>query len=193
MSTRKVSETVTRWASRAAGEESNRDASQKVMASQCSQWQIAGAVVHWFDRLSRPTSRPEHKHLEKAMLTNQQRKARVLIVAGVLATVLAFAAAQSAKAGSTSISASGRSGTGASTFAQYEGWGYTISSCYYRYLYTTTFQSGGGYHDYTPTWATYDLQAAETDPSTNYVYSSHNVCTAGYASCNGYVNTSASR
>jgi hypothetical protein len=127
------------------------------------------------------------------MFATKQRQIRGLIAAVVLAAVLAVAGTQSALAGSTSLSASGCSGTGASTFAQYQGWGYTTSSCYYRYLYTTTFQSGGGYHDYTPTWATYDIQAAETDPTTNYVYSSHNVCTAGYASCNGYVNTSASR
>lgn len=114
-------------------------------------------------------------------------------IAAVLAIVLAFILVQNAAATSTSLSASGCSGTGASTFAQYQGWGYTTSSCYYRYLYTTTVQSGGGYKDYTPTWATYDLNAIETDPTTNYVYSSHNVCTSGYASCNGYVNTSASR
>ena len=110
-----------------------------------------------------------------------------------LALALAFAVIQSAAATSTSLSASGCSGSGASNFAQYQGWAYTTSSCYYRYLYTTTFQSGGGYHDFTPTWDTIDLYAIETDPTTNYIYSSHNVCTAGYASCNGYVNTSASR
>jgi hypothetical protein len=127
------------------------------------------------------------------MLTTTHRRLKAMAVTLAVAALLAFAAIQSAAAGSTSLSASGCSGTGASTFAQYQGWGYTTSSCHYRYLYTTTFQSGGGYHDFTPTWATYDLQAVETDPTTNQVYSSHNVCTAGYASCNGYVNTSASR
>ena len=127
------------------------------------------------------------------MFATQHRKVRTLIVTVALALVLAFAAVQSAMAGSTSLSASGCSGTGASNFAQYQGWAYTTSSCYYRYLYTTTFQSGGGYHDFTPTWDTVDVYAIETDPTTNYIYSSHNVCTAGYASCNGYVNTSASR
>lgn len=127
------------------------------------------------------------------MFASTRRRLTGATVSLLIATALALMAVHAAMAGSTSLSASGCSGTGASTFAQFQGWAYTTSTCANRYLYTTTFQSGGGYKDYTPTWAGYDLSVIETDPTTNYVYSSHNVCTAGYASCNGYVNTSASR
>ncbi len=72
--------------------------------------------------------------------------------------------------------------------AQPNGLSYTNGcSDYQRYNYPGWFGSYG-YIDGTPRWRQYD-QAYIGPSGTTGLVTSHNLCTAAYGSCNGYVQT----
>jgi hypothetical protein len=108
------------------------------------------------------------------------------IFVGIAAVAAGTALLASASAGSKNLQAGSCFGTGGSTMAQTNGYGYTSAfgpSCsdHLRYHYPGWFGSYG-YQDGTPTWSLGDIH--RNGPSgTTGVIGSHNLCTPGYASC----------
>jgi hypothetical protein len=118
------------------------------------------------------------------------RRIRLSLLTFALAAIAAVSIIAVASAGhhTATLSAGPCYGSGGTSFASGNGYTYTsTSSCTLDYLYTTWSVPGGWATTYSP-WTT-DNPGGFAPANATYGYGSHNVCTAGYATCNGYVNT----